>query len=248
VAEIAGLGLEARAGDEHYRLGRAEWALDDSAALGGTVLSRNGALMARFEFEDRLRPDAVAALRTLREAQIAVELISGDRHSVVERLARELSIATYAASLLPADKTAHLADLASRGRKALMVGDGLNDVPALAAAHVSMAPATAADIGRNAADFVFLHDSLRAVPLAFAISRRAGTLVRQNFVLAIGYNVLAVPIAIFGYVTPLIAAIAMSFSSLIVIANAMRLETEPSVRSVIKPAEAGLRRAAESVR
>jgi len=224
VTEIPGAGIEGKAGGSVWRLGRAEWALgqDKAAAEPGTILAQDGVERARFVFEDALRPDAARAIRQLQQAGKSVEMLSGDTELACRPVAASLGI-SYRAAMLPADKVARIAAIAATGHKALMVGDGLNDAPALSAAHVSMAPASAADIGRNAADLVFLRDSLTAVPLALEISRRAGRLIRQNIGLAVIYNAIAIPIALLGHVTPLIAAIAMSGSSMLVTANALRL-------------------------
>jgi Cu2+-exporting ATPase len=229
VTEVPGFGVEGRRGASVWRLGRAEWALgqdSDSAASSswpGIILTCDGQERARFVFEDILRPGAAQTVQALERAGKSVEILSGDTEAACRDVAETLGVRRYAAALLPSEKVARIVALAEQGHKALMVGDGLNDAPALGAAHVSIAPATAADIGRNMADLVFLHDNLDAVPLAIGVSERADTLIRQNIALAVVYNAVAVPIAILGHVTPLIAAIAMSGSSLLVIANALRL-------------------------
>ena len=173
--------------------------------------------------------DAATAVAELKEFGLPIEIVSGDRETSVGSIAAELGVPHFAA-VLPGGKTAHIAALEASGRKVLMIGDGLNDAPALAAAHASMAPASAADVGRNAADLVFLRESLSAVPLAISVARNAGRLVRQNFALAVAYNAIAIPIAIMGHVTPLLAAIAMSGSSIAVVANALRLKGRQSAR------------------
>ncbi|SEG76883.1 cation-translocating P-type ATPase [Bosea lathyri] len=234
VREHPGLGIEARLNGRLYRLGRAEWALAGGPTGrnedGGTVLGCDGNLLARFAFEETLRPQARTTIAALRGDGLEITLLSGDTPAAVHATAAGLGIKAVSASLMPAQKVERLAAMASRGRKVLMVGDGLNDAPALAAAHVSMAPASAADIGRNAADFVFLRDGLDAVPRALTVARRAGRLVRQNFALAVLYNAIALPIAVAGHVTPLIAALAMSLSSILVVANALRLDARPTGR------------------
>jgi len=239
-SEHPGLGIEGVIDGHCYRLGRAEWAVERGrgGAAAGTVLSRDGRLVARFMLEDELRPDAAQAVGALKALGARVLILSGDAPAAVATVAAKLGISDYAAELLPAGKVARLDQLAAQGRKVLMVGDGLNDAPALTAAHVSMAPADAADIGRNAADFVFLHKGLDAVPITVDVARRAGQLVRQNFALSIGYNLIALPIAVAGQVTPLIAALAMSLSSIIVVANAMRLKQGPKPLASIEPVKA----------
>jgi len=226
ISEHAGAGVEAEIGGSHYRLGRPEWAAPDAkpgtAETPRVVLARDGHLLASFDFDDELRPDTNAAITALKRDGVAIEVLSGDRAAPVQALAAQLGL-PHIAHVSPGEKSAHVAAIAAAGHRALMVGDGLNDAPALVAAHVSMAPASAADINRNAADLVFLRESLLAVPQAIEVARRARVLVRQNLMLAVSYNLVAVPLAIMGGVTPLVAAIAMSGSSLIVVGNALRL-------------------------
>lgn len=231
VTEHPGFGIEATAAGSTWRLGRRGWAGwkartggEGKHGYGGTVLTKNGMIVASFVFEDALRLDTRAAIDQLRNAGMCVEMLSGDTAKACAEVADMLGVDDFVPCLLPSGKVERIESLARDGHKVLMVGDGLNDTPALSAAHVSIAPATAADIGRNAADFVFLRESLLAIPLALDVSRKAGSLIRQNITIALVYNAVAVPIAILGHVTPLIAAVAMSASSLLVIGNAMRLQ------------------------
>ena len=148
--------------------------------------------------------------------------MSGDREAAVAPVAVQLGVKDWHGGLNPAQKIAAIEALKAQGRRVLMVGDGLNDAPALAAAHVSISPISAADITQAQADATFLGDRLHPVYSAVAVSCEARRLMRQNLWLAVIYNVIAVPIAIAGFVTPLIAAAAMSGSSVLVTLNALR--------------------------
>ena len=187
-----------------------------------TYLTRGSRAPLRLRFEDQLRPNAREALVRLNDLGIESSVASGDYAASVAAATRGLGL-TAQTSMQPQDKLDLVGRLHRSGRKVLMVGDGLNDGPALAAGHVSMAPASASEVGQNAADAVFLGDSLLPVAKAVTAARQTMRVVRQNFAIAIGYNAVAVPLAFAGVVTPLVAALAMSGSSLIVVANALRL-------------------------
>lgn len=222
VVEHPGCGLQA--GD--IRLGSRQWIGigDEAGAIGPELwLEQPGRAPLRFAFADALRPDAAEVVAALAKRGLRLELLSGDRAATVREAAAAVGISDWRAGCSPADKCARLAELAAAGRTVLMVGDGLNDAPALAAAHVSLSPSTAVDVSQTAADMVFQGLRLDPVVEVLTVARQADRLVKQNFALAFLYNVVTVPMAVVGMVTPLIAAAAMSSSSVIVIANAMRL-------------------------
>ncbi|OKO80360.1 heavy metal translocating P-type ATPase [Bradyrhizobium sp. NAS96.2] len=193
------------------------------------VAFRYGEFRYVFAVRQRSRADAADVVAELARMGIAVEIVSGDREPAVRLAAEQLGVHEWRAGVLPVDKITRIEELARQGCKVLMVGDGLNDAPALAAAHASMSPVTATHLSQAVADAVFLGERLGPVLAAVKVSRRALRLMRQNLWLAVVYNVLAVPIAIAGLVTPLIAAAAMSGSSIIVMLNALRARAREAV-------------------
>jgi Cu2+-exporting ATPase len=227
VVEHPGDGLEWRGADGVHRLGRRPFACPDrdDATVSGPEMwyARPGQSAIRFAFEDAPREDAKQVVDALKARGLQVRLLSGDREAVVSETAARLGIESWRAEVTPDRKVAELEALRDAGHKPAMVGDGLNDAPALAAAYVSLSPAGAAEISRTAADLVFQGDRLGPILTAYRVARASRVLVKQNFALAFLYNIFTVPIAVAGFVTPLIAALAMSASSIVVIGNALRL-------------------------
>ena len=227
VAEHPGFGVSARWGGRIVRLGRADWLGvaddDEDRPTSATWLAIEGQAPVRLEFTDELRPGAAECVAMLRKAGLRVLLISGDRRAAVADLAGRLGIQDFHAAVDPQGKEAMVAGLAAEGARVLMVGDGLNDTAALARAHASVSPASALDAARVASDMVLTGNDLVPVAEAVATARLATRRIRQNFAISIAYNIVAVPLAVAGMVTPLIAALAMSLSSITVTLNALRL-------------------------
>ena len=220
ISETPGDGLTGQWKGQLVRLGRPRSQAGDTMA---TALTIGDAPERLIRFADPLRPEAAGTIAELGRLGLPARILSGDRAGPVAAAGAALSLPATG-GLDPAAKLAAIKALAAEGKRVLMVGDGLNDGPALAAGHVAMAPGSAADASRNAADAVFLGSSLAPVATAVRAARATQRVVKQNFALAVGYNIIAVPLAIAGLVTPLIAALAMSGSSIIVVANALRLK------------------------
>jgi Cu2+-exporting ATPase len=237
--EEPGQGVRGWIGATEIRLGRPSFCGAERLAGDAESFDPEASLIAfslgeakyLFAVRQALRPDAKPVIAALRSRGIAVEILSGDREPAVRAAATTLGISEWRAGVTPAEKIVRIEALKRQGIRVLMVGDGLNDAPALAAAHVSMSPISASHLSQATADLVFLGAPLAPVVAAIDYSRQALHLMRQNLWLAVGYNLLAVPIAISGVVTPLIAAAAMSGSSLLVMLNALRARHRASGRA-----------------
>jgi Cu2+-exporting ATPase len=217
--EIAGQGLQSGM----VRLGSPSFCGLDGITDGMVLVYRGAdATPVIFRFADRLREDAPEAVAALKRLGLSVELLSGDGPGAVASAAIAAGIAEWRAGADPHAKAAHIESLKQAGLKPLMVGDGINDAAALAAAYVSASPAGATDLAQTTADIVLQREGLAVLPEAIRIARRAQILARQNIGFSLAYNLIAVPTAIAGMVNPLIAALVMASSSLIVIGNALR--------------------------
>ncbi|MEP9367733.1 heavy metal translocating P-type ATPase [Xanthobacter sp. VNH20] len=226
VEEVAGAGVMTRLPEGEARLGSLAFCEAqmpaDLPADCSLIAFRLGDARLVIGIAQQVRPDARAVVDALTARGIAVRILSGDRPEAVAPVAGQLGIADYAGGLRPADKIAVLGQLKAEGHRVCMVGDGLNDAPALAAADVSLSPASGAAVTQAQADAVFIGQRLAPVLAALDGARTAGRLMRENLGLAICYNFIAVPLAVAGYVTPLVAALAMSGSSILVTLNALR--------------------------
>lgn len=234
---IVGQGVSGTLGGERHALGKPELihrlfgfeAGEKSGASGQwLVLASQSGVLGWLEIEDELRPGAAAAMAEFNRLGVEVELLSGDRPVVAAAIAGNLGIKQWRGGATPEDKLDHVRQLqhlpaGGEGHRVLMVGDGINDVPVLSGADVSVAMGDAVDLTRLHADSLLVSGNLEVLPRAVAIARKTETIIRQNLAWALGYNLLAVPLAAMGLVPPWLAAIGMSSSSLIVVANALRL-------------------------
>ncbi|SLN10704.1 putative copper-importing P-type ATPase A [Roseovarius albus] len=223
IIETPGYGTTGQWNGQKVMLGRATWTGAPEGQRTATYLKVGDAKPVAFTFSDRLREGAAEAVEALKTSGKEVHLLSGDSEGAVSELAQRLGIERFEAGVLPAGKVSYINDMSDSGAHVLMVGDGLNDTAALAAAQVSISPASALDAARVASDIVLLGNDLAPISQACETAKSATKRIRENFRIATLYNIIAVPLAVAGLATPLIAALAMSTSSITVSLNALRL-------------------------
>ena len=219
---VPGQGVEAMIEGQCWRIGRAHFATggeDD----GAVWLGSDTGVRARFTLIEQERRDATQAMQRLRAQGLTLHLASGDATAAVMRFAEAMDIGNVSTRQTPADKLERVRALQAEGFRVAMVGDGLNDAPVLAGADVSLAVGDGAALAQRSADFVLANPALSAIPAALEVARRSRRIIRENLAWAVAYNLLALPLAAAGMVTPWLAALGMALSSLLVTANALRL-------------------------
>jgi P-type Cu+ transporter len=197
-----------------------------SAALGaatGVFVARDGEIIGGIALQDTIRPSARSAVERLHALGLRTVLLTGDHEHAARAVAGDIGITDVIAGVRPADKVATVERLRRDGHRVAMVGDGINDGPALAAADLGMAMARGSEIAAHAADIVLVRDDLGVVADAIVLSHRTLATIRGNLVWAFAYNTAAIPLAALGLLNPLIAGAAMSLSSVLVVANSLRL-------------------------
>ena len=221
---LVGRGLCGVIDGQRWRLGSAAWlnpgAADDALCV---YLADEEGLVARFELADPLRDDAERLVRRCREQGLATTILTGDGSGQADKVAARLGVDELVKNASPDDKLAYLHARDAAGEVCLMVGDGINDAPVLAGAHVSFAMAGGTDIAKNSADAILLGDDLQRILAARRVAGRCRRVIKQNFSWALGYNLVILPLAAMGHVSPWFAMLGMSASSLIVMTNSLRL-------------------------
>lgn len=247
VGEGVGAQLTVNGETQVWALGRAAYVAkiageppqDEQASESGSAVYLGNQLgfQAVFYLQDPLKEGAEEVVRKLKRQNLTLHLLSGDRETAVVETARVLGIGHYRSQAMPEDKLEYVKALQKEGKKVLMIGDGINDAPVLAQADTSAAVAGGTDIARDGADIVLLNEDLNTVPHMLVQAGRTQQIIRQNLSWASAYNIIAVPLAVLGYVQPWIAALGMSFSSLVVLGNAMRLHKQVDMPSEKMPSE-----------
>ncbi len=234
VRNIPGSGIEGWIEGHCYRVGRAEFVAAAGAALlppaadidstsTWVALADDSGVLAWFQLSDSLRPGAAEAVAALQQRGLTVELLSGDRVATVTHIAGELAISQAIGGMSPQDKLARLRQLQSQGSVVAMVGDGVNDAPVLAAAQVSLAMGSGTQLAHATADMILLSERLDYLASGIDMARKTLVIMRENFAWATGSNLTALPLPAGGWLTPWMSALGMSFSSLVVVVNALRL-------------------------
>lgn len=226
ITEHHGMGLETIINGKKARLGSAKWCNIPSHPLQEGIsevwFCMDDEDPTQLLFTDAIKLDAKLTIQLLQEKDYEIWIVSGDKNSVVEGVAESLMVENFKGEVYPQEKYEFLEYLARGGKKVMMIGDGMNDAAALRRAHASMSPTSALDIAQNAADVLF-QQGLVSIVKTLEVAHYSNKLVKQNFVISLIYNFVSIPLACMGMVTPLLAAIAMSASSICVIANSMRI-------------------------